>query len=161
MPDRPDPDEDRLPRPALGYVVALATLAALFAGRVAAQAIQRWLPLPFLPPAAAFQGSALPYAILLPAQIAIIALMLRTVRGVRGGAMPPRARTGRALTAAGGIYIGTMLARLAIGVALPDSPGWFHSQISIAFHFVLALFVLVLAAWHARTPPRSANPGTP
>ena len=62
-----------------GYAAILGTICALFAARVAAQAMQRWSPLPFLPPASAFQGSALPYAILLPAQLAILATMLRIV----------------------------------------------------------------------------------
>lgn len=142
-------------RPALRDAGVLAILSALFAARVAAQAIQRWLPLPFLPPPGAFQGSALPYVILLPVQIAILAAMLVIAWRVYRGMLRPRPRVSRRLTVAGVVYVATMLTRLTIGQAVPDAPAWFRSEISTVFHFVLAIFVLALAAYH-RDPPRRA-----
>ena len=137
------------------YAVALAILSAPFAARVAAQAMQRWSPVPFLPPFGAFQGSALPYVILLPAQIAIFATMLAVCWRLRIGALRPRPRIGSWLIVAGGVYVATMLARLTVGLTVPDAPAWFRSDISTIFHFVLALFVLVLAAYHRRAPRRT------
>lgn len=134
---------------------ALALLTVLFAGRVAAQALQRWLPIPLLPPFGAFQGSSLPYAVLLPAQLAIIAVMLRIVWRVRRKKLERSERTGRALTVLGGLYVAVMLTRLVIGFAVPDAPAWFRCEISIAFHFVLAIFVLTLAAYHGGNSNRT------
>ena len=127
---------------------ALVILTVLFAGRVAAQAVQRWLPVPFLPPFAAFQGSNISYAVLLSAQVAILALMVHVVRRVRQRRLEPSKRASRLLTFAGGLYVAVMLTRLVVGLAVPGAPGWFRSGISIAFHFVLAMFVLMLAAYH-------------
>jgi hypothetical protein len=143
-------------RPALGYAVVLAILSALFAARVAAQAMQRWLHLPFLPPPGAFQGSALPYIILLPVQIGILAAMLVIAWRVHSGMLRPRPHVSRRLTVAGVVYVATMLTRLTIGQTVPDAPAWFRSEISTVFHFVLAIFVLALAAYH-REPPRRAK----
>src|SRR5689334_1553070 len=71
------------------YSTVLGGLSLLFALRVAAQAIQRWFPVAQLPPFTAFQGSALPYAALLPAQITIVATMLAVTRQVAVGALGP------------------------------------------------------------------------
>jgi hypothetical protein len=60
------------------YSILLWGLAVLFAARVAGQALQLCLPQSFLPPFHAFQGSNLPYALLLAAQLAILALMAVT-----------------------------------------------------------------------------------
>ena len=127
----------------------------MFAVRVAAQAMQRWLPLPFLPPSGAFQGSALPYAILLPAQIAILATMLWIAWRVRIGMLQPQPHIGHRLTLAGGLYVTTMLTRLTVGLTVSDAPAWFRSEISTTFHFVLAIFVLVLAAYHRQPRQRT------
>jgi hypothetical protein len=51
-------------------------LTFLFAGRVLAQAIQRWWPQPFLPPFGRFQGSGLAYPVLVSAQLLILMLMM-------------------------------------------------------------------------------------
>ena len=149
VPQSPLADHARV---APGYAIVLAILSALFAARVAAQAMQRWLPLPFLPPSGAFQGSALPYAILLPAQIAILAAMLAIAWRVHIGMFLPRPHVSRRLTVAGGVYVATMLTRLTVGLTVPDAPSWFRSEISTVFHFVLAIVVLVLAAFHRQLP---------
>ena len=149
----PGPLSGTSTRPAAGYAAALTALALLFALRVGAQAIQRWLPLPFLPSFGAFQGSRLPYSILLPAQLAILAVMLRLAWRVHIGVLRARARAGRVLTVLGCLYFLVMLARLAIGLTLPDAPAWFHAPISAVFHLVLATFVLVLARYHRAAFP--------
>lgn len=52
-------------------------LTALFALRVFAQALQYWAPIDSLPDVAAFQGSNLPYPVLLSSQLLILLLMCR------------------------------------------------------------------------------------
>jgi len=126
----------------------LAALAALFALRVMAQATQRWHVVPFLPPFDAFQGSALPYELLLSSQIAILVVMALMAWQVRADKIQRRAGVGRALAIAGWIYCSVMLIRLCIGFAASAAPGWFKVWIPGVFHLVLAAFVLALAAYH-------------
>src|ERR1700694_2953241 len=67
------------------YALILAALCALFALRVAGQAVQRWAPLSFLPPFEAFQGSHLPYWMLLSIQLILLILMVGVTSRADGG----------------------------------------------------------------------------
>ena len=76
-----------------------ATCAALlwllmmaFAMRVLGQALQRWAPQPLLPPFDAFQGSNLPYWLLLSVQLVILVVMTIVCRRVQTGSLAPSAR---------------------------------------------------------------------
>lgn len=132
----------------LGYAAALAALAALFACRVAGQAIQLWIPQAALPPFEAFQGSGLPYSLLLPAQIAILALMLHLAWRVALGRLQPRPRLSRLLAGFGWVYFASMLARLVIGRVFDTGSPWLEAWIPALFHLVLAAFVLTLSRFH-------------
>jgi len=120
-------------------------LTFLFSLRVAGQAIQRWAPQSWLPPFDAFQGSNLPYWFLLSVQLAILAAMaFYNLRRPAGG---------RVLFWFGVIYMTGSLARIAIGLAVPDAHPWFRAWISGVFHIVLAAYPLVLSAparFHSR-----------
>jgi len=100
----------------------LWSLSFLFALRLLGQAVQRWAPQDFLPVFGAFQGSELPYWLLLSAQLAW----------------------------AGVIYMAGSLARIAVGLAVPAAPDWFRTWIPAVFHVVLAAYVLTLALCHRR-----------
>lgn len=126
----------------------LIVLAALFTLRVAGQALQRWYPLSSLPPFQSFQGSHLPYSILFPAQLLIIALMMRISLRIESGVMLPNPRVGGVLLWAGGAYLAFALGRLGVGVCWLAAPPWFRAWISDVFHLVLAGYVLTLGAWH-------------
>ena len=132
------------------YGGVLWTLAGLFSARVLGQAVQNWAPLPFLPAFEAFQGSGLPYPLLLSAQIAILGWMCRLAWRVSAGALIPRPRAGRVLAWAGWLYFFCMLARLVVGLAFDTASAWFEAWIPAVFHLVLAAFVLTLAAYHRR-----------
>lgn len=131
----------------------LAALTGLFALRVAGQAIQRWIPQPFLPPMEAFQGSKLPYSTLLTIQILILGLMLRTSWRVWTARSAPARGLGRCLAWFGGIYLAGSIARIGVGLLVPAAPPWFSTWIPAFFHLVLASWVLVLAAHHLSLPP--------
>jgi len=131
------------------YALILGFLCVLFALRVAGQAIQRWVPLSFLPPSDAFQGSELPYALLLSIQLFLLALMLGVTSRVYGDALRKSARAAHRLGWIGGIYMAGSLVRLAVGLAFDEAPDWFTAWIPAGFHLVLAAFVLTLAAYHA------------
>ena len=139
----------------------LATLTALFAARVGAQAVQRWVPLHFLPPFGAFQGSSLPYSLVLPAQLLILALMCRIAWRTHKCVLQRRPRSRRILAILGSIYFATMLARLLVGITVPGAPVWFRTPISSVFHLVLATFVLVLAAYHRPIRWRATGSAAP
>lgn len=138
--------------------VVLWLLTLAFLSRVLGQLIQSWSPHPALPAFAAFQGSGLPYWLLLSSQLLILFLMAHHAWLAFSGKLVPRPETGRRLLWLGSIYMAGSVARILIGVAFDNAPGWFHAWIPAGFHVVLASYVLVLASCHRRTlsPTRSA-----
>lgn len=140
----------------LTNVAALWLLACLFALRVAGQAIQRWLPQPFLPNFDAFQGSGLPYWLLLSAQIVILGVMFLTCWRISVGSLAPNPRLGRALFYAGAVYMIGSLGRIAVGWVVPEAAPWFRTWIPALFHLVLASYVLTVAGYHLRANRRAS-----
>jgi hypothetical protein len=145
-----------------GYALVLATLTALFAGRVIAQALQRWSPVSWLPPFDAFQGSNLSYTVLLTSQLVLLALMVGVTVRVAAKAHRAHALVARVLAWVGGLYMGGSLGRIVLGLTLEDAPPWFTAWISAVFHLVLAAFVLTLAAYYnaPRRPSVAVNEET-
>lgn len=134
------------------YVLVLALLTSLFALRVLGQAIQRWSAQAFLPEFDKFQGSNVPYWVLLMMQLVILALMARATVQVALDRPARNPRTSTIIGWVGGIYMLGSLGRLAVGVTLADAPAWFTAWIPAAFHVVLAGFMLTLADYYARGP---------
>jgi hypothetical protein len=130
------------------YALILASLCALFALRVAGQAVQRWAPRSFLPPFEAFQGSHLPYWMLLSIQLVLLILMTGVTSRVNGGALPKSARAGQLLGWIGGLYMAGSVGRIAVGLFIDQAPAWFTAWIPGFFHLVLAGFILALSAYH-------------
>jgi hypothetical protein len=130
--------------------MVLWSLSFLFALRVLGQAVQRWVPQPFLPLFRDFQGSNLPYRLLLSAQLLILAAMAFASWRVQTGRLALGRRAGMALTWVGGIYMTGALTRIVVGLAVPAAPDWFRTWIPAIFHIVLAAFVLTLALYHRR-----------
>jgi hypothetical protein len=139
-----------------GYSWLLWSLTAMFALRVVGQALQLWRPQSYLPDFANFQGSNLPYAVLLCSQLLILGAMTSVSRQVQRGRLRPRFQVGRALAWGGGIYLTVSVARLVVGQMVTTAPAWFKVWIPAVFHVVLATFVLVVAGYHLRG---SARPG--
>ena len=124
----------------------LAILTALFVARVAGQALVAFAGVSWLPSMDAWYSGLLPYRLLLPVQIFIVAVQL-TIDGqvwrASGFFSAPRPRLGRALRGISYVYALAMLARWLI---------WRTHAIPIAFHWVLAAYVFTLG-WHlTRTP---------
>jgi hypothetical protein len=136
----------------LSIPVSLWALTALFAARVAGQALQRWTPQPFLPPADAFQGSNLPYPALLFAQLVILAVMIAVAWRVQRGVMARNPGAGRVLGWLGAAYMAFALGRIAIGLSMPGAPDWFRTWIPAFFHVVLAGYVLTVSLYHRGKP---------
>jgi len=91
------------------------SLSVLFAARVLGQAVQRWMPQPFLPPFEAFQGSSLPYWLLLSFQLLILVVMVRVAWRVQTDRLVPSRRVGLRLAGAGSVYMAFALGRIAVG----------------------------------------------
>ncbi|MDP9195066.1 MAG: hypothetical protein M3P06_25500 [Acidobacteriota bacterium] len=114
----------------------LTVLLALFIARVVGQIIvvvaqPRWLP-----PMEAWYSGLMPYRYLLPAQIAIIALMVMMIRQVAIGA-PPNRSLAIGIFVFATIYAGAMIVRFFVRR---------HPLIPILFHWVLAAFLFTYAA---------------
>ncbi len=126
------------------YLPWMAALTALFVLRVLAQAVQWVGPVPFLPSFDAWQGSALPYPLLLTTQVAIIALLGRVLFLVRAEAVRPASWKHNACFILGGAYFAVMAIRLVAGLTLLSDVEWFARSLPALFHVVLATFVLLL-----------------
>jgi hypothetical protein len=114
--------------------------------------VQKWFPQPYLPAFGEFQGSGIPYWILLSVQIVILAAMGHVSWRVQRGLLQPKRRKGVVLRALGGVYMTGSVARIVVGVSLPDAPSWFTAWIPALFHVAIASFVLVLASYHLHEP---------
>ena len=132
------------------YAALLWLLTILFVLRVFGQALQLWAPQAFLPPFDAFQGSNLPYRLLLSVQLAILVVMIVVAWRVQTGSLVPSSRTGKALMWAGCIYMTVSVGRIFVGLFAPEAPAWFSTWIPAVFHVVLAAYVLTLAYYHRR-----------
>jgi hypothetical protein len=137
--------------------IVLWTCIALFFLRVVGQ-IEVLLVAPeWLPPMSAWYSGLLPYPILLPLQIAL--LMLMSAVAIRKSTLAPsasitRARSASILRALALLYFAVMAARLVWCVHQHGSELYLHGAIPIAFHWVLALFLLSCTI----SPATSARP---
>lgn len=120
--------------------------AALFAARVIGQLETVLLEPHWLPTMDAWYSGLLPYPLLLPIQIGILMLMAVVawnprVQGGRFAQDHPRAAA--ALRTFACIYFVVMAARLAANISMNGADFWSEGAIPVAFHWVLALFILV------------------
>jgi hypothetical protein len=131
----------------LGYPLLLASFTLLFVLRVFGQVLVAVREVSFLPPFGDWYSGLLPYPLLLPVQLALIALMLKIVRDfarAAGHFVNLSRRTGRILQWLGCIYFSAMIVRYAITMVLHPELRWFTGTIPIWFHLVLAAFIFTL-----------------
>ena len=125
----------------------LGAFTALFALRVAGQLLTLFMDIGFLPPFERWYSGLVPYAVLLPAQIALLGLMIAITRDFargRGVFTTLAPRTGRTLRMASYLYGSVMAARYIVTMALNPELRWFTGTTPIWFHFVLAAFLFTL-----------------
>lgn len=130
------------------YVSILWVLILLFLLRVIGQLIQHFNPIKWLPQLEAWQGSGLPYELLLFSQLIILVVMIRIARLHASGRVRKNTSQGRWLSGFGTIYLVVMVGRLVIGITHLSNHSWFDKPIPTFFHLVLAIFVLLIAAYH-------------
>ena len=117
-------------------VTLLVILLALFIARVVGQIVVVLAHPGWLPPMEAWYSGLMPYRFLLPAQIAIIALMVTMIRQVAAGAPPHR-------SLAIGIFVFATIYAMAMIVRFFVRR---RPLIPILFHWVLAAFLFTYAA---------------
>jgi sterol desaturase/sphingolipid hydroxylase (fatty acid hydroxylase superfamily) len=119
----------------------LGLLAVLFLGRVVVQLIQYLHPVDFLPGFEEWQSGALPYAVLVALQVAIIAVQLRVIGAVSRGRRLLGAQWRRAVSVFAIIYLALMAFRLTAGLTFATDGGWLDARLPTIFHLVLASFL--------------------
>jgi hypothetical protein len=135
------------------HALVLVVLMVAFAGRVIVQLVQRVHPMSWLPSFDQWQSGALPYAVLLAGQLAILGAQFPMLRAVRAGHAVLGERGLRAASVFAHTYLAVMVVRLLVGLTLAAPGGWFDARLPTAFHMLLATFLLV---WldAARPPAR-------
>lgn len=138
-----------------GAGLLLWACIALFAARVIGQ-LQTVLIAPaWLPGMDAWFSGLLPYHLLLPAQIGILMLMSAVAWNprIRGGEFAhEHPRAAQALRIFAVLYFIAMAVRLAMNINTNRADFWSEGAIPVAFHWVLALFVLVAGRRSAGMP---------
>jgi hypothetical protein len=141
-------------------ITGLWVCLAIFAARVVGQAEVLVLAPAGLPPFAAWESGLVPYALLLPVQILLIAWMaVIATENTRGSGFfrVSSASTRRRLRTLAVAYATAMALRLAITMALPPHTLLERGLIPILAHWDLALFMVLVA----NTPRRSWTRGQP
>lgn len=145
------------------YALALWVLMGLFLGRVLGQVLVAFFDADFLPPMPEWYSGLLPYPILLPVQIVILAAMLKInwdVSQDRGYFSERHERTGMFLFWSAVVYVLVMVARYFISGSLHPERRWFpQGSIPIIFHLLLAAYLFTLSRLALRVTPARAGSG--
>lgn len=135
------------------YAVAMWTLTCLFFLRVLGQALVVFFHVASLPPMKEWYSGLIPYPLLLPIQVVILALMSKICVDFsrsRGFFAVPKKAFGRFLLCFSFIYFASMILRYGITMTLYPERRWFGGTIPIFFHFVLAGYLFALGHFHSR-----------
>ena len=127
----------------------LWALTALFAGRVAGQIVVATRAPSWLPPMA--EWNLVPYRILLPVQLLILAVMTWIDVSFSTSSGPPVHRSatfGWVLIGFSAVYAGSMAVRYGVRMRRRPEARWFGGTIPIVFHLVLATYLYTLGSFH-------------
>jgi hypothetical protein len=125
---------------------ALTLLLVLFIARVLGQVSVLLFQPRWLPPMKDWYSGLLPYRFLLPAQIAIIALMIAMIVQV-GSDPPPNRVLAYVICGFAAVYAVSMVIRFIILRRRHPDYRWYEGgMIPIMFHWVLAAFLFVYAS---------------
>ena len=138
-------------------------LMALFSLRVFGQIFVELLHVRFLPPSEEWFSGVIPYPELLASQIAIIVWQAKIgldFTRQAGWSYRPRRLAGRLLLPFGAVYLAVMIIRYVTRMGLYPHERWTGGSIPIFFHWVLALYVLLVSLHHWRhsRPGQTATP---
>ena len=131
----------------------LWALLGLFVLRVVGQALVAFSSVEFLPPMQAWYSGLLPYRYLLPAQLVIVALMVKICVDFTRGTGPfvrPRRLFAVHWLYFGYLYLAVMVVRYPVQMVLHPESRWFGGTIPIFAHWGLAAFVILVGLHHRR-----------
>lgn len=131
------------------YAFWLWILLGLFCFRVISQLIQSKYNLPYLPTFDSWHSGAFPYHYLVISQISIILFYGYICVQFSLERIAPKRKVGLIFLSLGIIYAGIMIIRLFVGLFVSSS-AWFQAYLPIFFHFILALFLLVVGLFHLK-----------
>lgn len=140
--------------------LALLGLLLLFSLRVFGQLLVALGYSGCLPPMDQWQSGLLPYPVLFACQLALIGLFGKICLDIAGGAgffAKKRLPFGEFLIKFSHIYYAAMFLRYAVQMYLHPQDRWFGHTIAIAFHIVLATYVLLLGYYNKLPTPRSEH----
>ncbi|HLJ10206.1 MAG TPA: hypothetical protein VKU82_03400 [Planctomycetaceae bacterium] len=125
----------------------------LFCLRVIGQVLVEFVHVDFLPPSEEWFSGLIPYPLLLASQIAIILVQVKIgldFTRQAGWSYRPRRRAGFVLLSFGAVYLTVMVIRYAVRMGLYPRERWTGGSIPIFFHWVLAVYVLLVGYHHWR-----------
>lgn len=132
----------------------LALITALFAGRVAGQALVAFGGVSWLPAMEQWFSGVIPYPSLLIIQLLMLVLMTKISGAIwrgTGAFAVVRPHWSNFLVKFSAGYAGLMALRYLLTMILHPEMRWFGQTIPIFFHFVLAGFIFVLGRYHEMT----------
>jgi hypothetical protein len=124
-------------------------LTALFAMRVVGQVVVALRSPSWLPPM--HDWNLVPYRVLFPVQLVILAVMTWIDVSFSASAGPPVERSeafGWVLVAFSVVYAGAMVVRYVVRMGRRPAARWFGGTIPIVFHLVLATYLYALGSFH-------------
>ncbi len=130
------------------YFIGLLALLLLFCFRMAAQLIQAFYPVDFLPPFEEWHSDVMPYNLLVTCQVVVLAGCTNVVVKFARFKTTPNYKAGRFYLAAGAVYFTVILCRMIVAATLVTEIRWFNTEIPNFFHLVLASFLLVMGRFH-------------
>ncbi len=138
--------------------IVLWLLVGLFCLRVLAQLAVHTVDISFLPPFEAWHSGTMPYGLLVFFQAVILLFLTKTALRFSRKQVAASQRTGVFILIIGSIYFFAMVLRMAFGLTVYTESRWFSNYLSTAFHYVLALY-LILVGWyhHKMGKPKSFN----
>jgi uncharacterized protein len=131
--------------------ILLWVLLLAFYLRVLGQTVVAYAGVSWLPPMEEWYSGLVPYPVLLPAQLIIIALYAKVCLDVsreKGFFVRTRPVFGRGVLWFGYLYLASMVLRYIIRMSLYPEARWFGGTIPIAFHWVLASFIILFGHYH-------------
>ena len=101
------------------------------------------MPQTWLPPFDEWQGSVIPYPLLLAAQAVILGIVAVVLTRMAQGRHMLGRRTCYMVISAGAVYFLVMAARMLLGIFWLTDSQWFTAWISTSMHLVLASVMLM------------------
>jgi hypothetical protein len=143
------------------YATILGVLALAFFLRVLGQFLVAFFRVDFLPPMDEWYSGLIPYPVLLPIQLAILAVQAKISWDLYRGSgvfAKRRPRAGTVLCWLSYLYFSVMVLRYIVTMYLYPERRCFGGAIPIFFHWVLAAYLFVLARFQVLTDRENSSP---